>query len=371
MLVTSLLAAAVIISVIVWVRLRAAFKIFRVSMPELNVHDLESLPTVSLCIPARNETQAMTACLENALLSSYPKLEIIVLDDESHDNTGHLIKSFAHAGVRFVEGSPLPDGWLGKNHALRGLLRESSGSLILFADVDTRFSVQSISQMVAYMRSKNASMVSVLPYRYNTLRASVILATFRHFWNIIGHTSMRPAAASSAWMVKREVLESEFNSLEMLASDVRPELTIAQRLNEQGLYRFIVADSNLGVSYDKELTSQYETGIRVYYPDFGLSGVVMRIGGLVLMMAPYLMVVLGVLMQQYIVALSSFLVTILISVLNAWYLGVLRSNNYGITSLCLPFLMLREVSLLAASVVLYKRRKVTWKGRPVSIRDAS
>src|ERR1700759_1043342 len=88
---------------------------------------LKDLPSVSVCIPARNETHAMSQCLERVIASTYPKLEVIVLDDSSVDDTSVLIKAYAHAGVRFVEGSRLPKGWLGKNHALQGLLHEASG----------------------------------------------------------------------------------------------------------------------------------------------------------------------------------------------------------------------------------------------------
>jgi hypothetical protein len=49
-----------------------------------------------------------------------------VFNDQSGDNTSFLIKSFAHAGVRFIDGSPLPEGWLGKNFAQHHLYRESS-----------------------------------------------------------------------------------------------------------------------------------------------------------------------------------------------------------------------------------------------------
>src|SRR5690606_10627587 len=61
----------------------------------------KELPTVSVCIPARNETNALEDCLRSMLANDYPKLEILVLDDCSQDRTAEVIKSFAHAGVRF------------------------------------------------------------------------------------------------------------------------------------------------------------------------------------------------------------------------------------------------------------------------------
>lgn len=364
----AILGIALVVAAAIWSKLAAVFRMFRVALPTTNQVNLGAVPTVSLCIPARNETHAMTACLEQALLSTYPKLEIIVLDDGSRDGTGSLIKAFAHSGIRFVEGSPLPDGWLGKNHALRGLLRESSGEYILFADVDTHLAAGSIDRMVAYMVDKHADMVSVLPSRENTMRASAVFATFRHFWSIVGHTNKNPAVASSAWMIKRDVIQAEFAAFETVKQAVRPEKVIADTLAQRHAYRFVISDSSLGVQYEKKLSSQYETSIRIYYPDFGIGGVLARVLGLGIMLLPYCIVIFGLVSHHIALAAAAFGATLVISILNAWYLGVLRSNNYGIASICLPFLMAREIALLILSVVMYKTGRVTWKGRPVAIR---
>ena len=129
-------------------------------------------PSVSVCIPARNETHAMAQCLERVLASDYKKLEIIVFDDSSTDDTSILVRSFAHAGVRFVPGTALPEGWLGRNHALEVLAREASGTYVVFMDVDTNITPTTISQLVGYMMTENLVMASVLPGRSDTGRAS-------------------------------------------------------------------------------------------------------------------------------------------------------------------------------------------------------
>ncbi len=366
LLVCSLLIAAGVV-----VKLKKAVHLFRVTLDSNTSEKLEDLPTVSICIPARNEMHAMTMCLENALSSNYPKLEIIVLDDGSRDTTGHLIKSFAHSGVRFVEGSPLPDGWLGKNHALEALLKESSGSLVVFADVDTIIGVDSISQLVSYVKSTNADMVSVLPYRFKSYRSSVVLATFRHFWNIIGHKKSAPAVASNLWMIKRTVLVDTFQGFGLVANSVRPEREIARKLSVQGTYRFIISNKVLGVAYEKKLSSQFETSVRIYYPDFGLVGVFLRCAALLIMVAPYVIVLFGLVTHHFALAAISFAVTLVISSINAWFLDVLRSSSYGLASICLPFIMLREIYLLIKSVVMYKLGRVTWKGRPVALPKSS
>ncbi len=76
------------------------------------------LPTVSVLIPARNETVNLEECLSSLLLSDYPKLEIIVLDDCSvSKHTSDIIKNYAHAGVRFLAGNVPSNDWLAKNYA--------------------------------------------------------------------------------------------------------------------------------------------------------------------------------------------------------------------------------------------------------------
>src|ERR1700722_1166058 len=43
------------------------------------------LPSLSVAIPARNETQDLEDCLRSLIASDYPKLEILVLDDSSQE----------------------------------------------------------------------------------------------------------------------------------------------------------------------------------------------------------------------------------------------------------------------------------------------
>jgi chlorobactene glucosyltransferase len=366
MFIAIILSVVALLSVLLYIRLRHVLTLFSIDLSSLPKESLDTLPAVSLCIPARDEVHAMTTCLENALSSNYPKLEIIVLDDGSRDNTGHLIKSFAHSGVRFVEGSPLPDGWLGKNHALEGLLKESSGTYILFVDVDTQFSPDSISQMMTYMMRTKSSMLSVMPYRSKNDRISALFATLRHFWNIIGHTKVHPAVASNAWMVKRSDLEESFESFATIAQDVRPERTIAEKLKATGRYRFIVSSPSLGISYEKKLSSQYETSLRIYYPEFGLVGILLRVAGLAVFLAPFMIFSYGLITREFVDNAISFCIAIMVTSAYMHYLKRINAKINMLTYLILPLVMIREIGLLFASVLLYKIGRVTWKGRPVA-----
>src|SRR5258708_10585905 len=50
-------------------------------------------PSVSVLVPARNEALRIKPCLESLIAQNYPPLEIVVLDDESHDATAKIRRS--------------------------------------------------------------------------------------------------------------------------------------------------------------------------------------------------------------------------------------------------------------------------------------
>src|SRR5450830_1291351 len=84
------------------------------SLPE---QILKNPPLISILIPARNEAENISRCLKSLLRQDYQNLEIIVLNDNSTDTTGKVVKGFAQkdSRVRLVEGAPLEAGWTGKN----------------------------------------------------------------------------------------------------------------------------------------------------------------------------------------------------------------------------------------------------------------
>lgn len=326
----------------------------------------KDLPSVSVCIPARNEDHALTDCLQSVLLSNYPKLEIIVLDDNSVDNTSVLIKSFAHAGVRFVQGSDLPPSWLGKNYALHGLLKEASGSHVLFLDVDTRLKPNSIADMVNYMTQEEADMVSVMPIREDGIRASMVFSPLRYFWEIIFHSKLSPASAGNAWMVDKKKLKSygEFYSLK---EAIKPESHLASYFANKGRYRFLVSNPSLGVTYEKKWSSQLDTSSRLLYPALGRqwSSATIAIIDLLIFLAPLLVAValLGVI-DSFLWLLSLASVVALTALYVSYTKRVWRFG-WWVGAFVWPVVLVQEIALIVSSFIAYSRNKVTWKGRPV------
>lgn len=348
-------------------KLGFALSRFRLKQPANEQRSLEELPSVSVCIPARNETHAMTACLERVVASTYPKLEIIVLDDSSVDDTSILIKSFAHAGVRFVEGSPLPEGWLGKNHAFESLRKEASGAYILYMDVDTQIQPGTISQLMAYAAHEQAVMVSVLPQRTDNWRASVVFSGLRYFWALMLHRKKAPAVASNAWLIDSRALDDQVGGLTPHRLDVQPESHIAAYFAARHSYRFLIGSAQLGVSYEKRYQSFVETNIRLLYPMVGgrFTTGLLALVALGLLCLPIGVVMAGIVTGWSVYQSVALCFLILFGIVYATYLSYVWRRGWWLGVILWPIALVQDTILFIVSITKYAKGTVTWKGRPV------
>ena len=124
-------------------------------------------PLVSILVPARNEARNIEACVRSLLAQDYPRSQLIVLDDNSDDGTGELIRALglsAESGSRtLLAGQALPAGWAGKNWACHQLVQRARGEFLFFTDADTVHAPGMVSASVAYARERRADLVSAWP----------------------------------------------------------------------------------------------------------------------------------------------------------------------------------------------------------------
>ena len=76
--------------------------------------DLEaaaSLPTITVIVPARDEEDTIGPCVDSILATDYPadRLEVIVVDDDSADQTAERVRQRMHASVPALAGPDLED----------------------------------------------------------------------------------------------------------------------------------------------------------------------------------------------------------------------------------------------------------------------
>lgn len=115
-------------------------------------------PRISLVFAARDEQEKLPQALETLSNISYPNLEIVAVDDRSQDKTSSILDEAANRDDRFrvIHVKELPQGWLGKPHALQKAYEVSTGEWLLFTDADVRFAPDALSRAMNLVQSRNA-----------------------------------------------------------------------------------------------------------------------------------------------------------------------------------------------------------------------
>jgi glycosyltransferase involved in cell wall biosynthesis len=307
---------------------------------------------------------ALSECLERVVASKYPKLEILVLDDSSHDDTSIIIKSFAHAGVRFIPGRPLPEGWLGRNYALDTLAREASGSYVVFMDVDTFITPDTIGGLVGYLQIEKRDMVSVIPRHYDTYRANVFFGTLRYFWQFVFKQLGRKTISSSIWAITRSSLLDSLNLASDLKSNVEPEAVLARQANVS--YDCIVSNDALGIGYEKRWRSQVETSKRLLFPLFGQSifGFLVGLVMFIVLIFPIVFVITGF-MHWEVLHTVSLCLLLSYGCMYMLYLKTVWVKRWWLGIALWPYAILQEFVVFLASVWGYSFKRITWKDRSI------
>ena len=122
-------------------------------------------PRVSVVVPARDEAKRIEEALRSLVNLDYPAFEVIAVDDRSTDATGAIMDRFAaeEPRVRPLHIAALPEGWLGKCHAMQAGARLAGGELLLFTDGDVVFAPGALPRALAHARALGVGHLVAVP----------------------------------------------------------------------------------------------------------------------------------------------------------------------------------------------------------------
>ncbi len=125
---------------------------------------------LGVIIPARNEAGSLPLLLADLANQSLPPAEIIVIDDESTDDTAAL----AHAGgARVVSAAGREPGWNPKVWALTVGSRHATAPVLIFFDADVRLAPTALAALGA---SLNSGLLSAAPFHRTETRVEAFSA---------------------------------------------------------------------------------------------------------------------------------------------------------------------------------------------------
>src|SRR5919107_677419 len=132
------------------------------SKKKMFTNDPSIYPFVSVIVPARNEQDNIERCILSLLAQNYPNFEVIVIDDNSTDDTLKIMKEIeitivpVNNRLKIISLNHKPDKWTGKTWASQQGYLQSRGSILLFTDADTCYtSKDTILLTISYMQKQN------------------------------------------------------------------------------------------------------------------------------------------------------------------------------------------------------------------------
>jgi glycosyltransferase involved in cell wall biosynthesis len=145
-------------------------------LAEIPVDALPALRAVrdfdlTVIVPACNEAAAIAATLDSLLASTGLRLQILAVNDRSTDATGQIMARVAAEAIRrgsahcleVISIAVLPDGWLGKPHALATAAELALSDWILFTDGDVLFTPDALARALRFAQGERADHLVMMP----------------------------------------------------------------------------------------------------------------------------------------------------------------------------------------------------------------
>src|SRR6202166_2343907 len=212
---------------------------------------MNSSPTVSAIVPARNEETTIAAAVES--LAAQPEIkEIIVIDDHSSDGTAAALRQLSsqYAQLRVLETKELPSGWVGKNYAVSLGAAQATGEWLLFTDADGVHLPGSTAHALADAAKTGAGLVSYSPEQETRSWWEKALIPFvytrlghRYSYAEVNHPDSPEAAASGQYLLIRREEYVRIGGHAAVAGEVLEDVALA-RLAKQADVRLHFASGH-------------------------------------------------------------------------------------------------------------------------------
>ncbi len=128
--------------------------------------DRNNGPKVSIIIPARNEEHNLGRLLDSLIKQTYRNIEILVINDQSTDNTQAVIDRYKKKDKRIISYMSNPDIRLAKNgkiNALLQLIPHARGKYMLMTDADCAHATHAVEHTLNMMMKHKLSIISGFP----------------------------------------------------------------------------------------------------------------------------------------------------------------------------------------------------------------
>ncbi len=210
----------------------------------------EPSPRVVAVVPARNEADVLPRSLRSLLAQDYaPPLTVILVDDQSEDDTAEVVRRVAAAAqveVVVLRGEPRPPGWTGKVWALQqgiahaATLRDPPQYLLL-TDADIAYAPDALTHLVARARAGGLVLASLMAkLNCESLAERALIPAFIFFFQMlypfawVGRPTMRTAAAAGGCMLVEKSAFERAGGMAAIRDALIDDCALAAVMKAQG-----------------------------------------------------------------------------------------------------------------------------------------
>lgn len=198
------------------------------------------LSRVTVLIPARNEGSTIARTLLSVAGQGNGH-RIILIDDQSTDNTSIEARRLELDNLKIIEGRALPAGWTGKLWALQQGLAHVRTAYILLLDADIELIPGTLSALLAKLEQDNLQMISLMAFlRMESFWEKLLMPAFIYFFKFLypfhlANAGSRhiAAAAGGCILVRSETLNA-IGGFEVLRNALIDDCTLARHVKNQG-----------------------------------------------------------------------------------------------------------------------------------------
>lgn len=198
------------------------------------------LSRITVLIPARNEAAVIADTLRG-LATQGTGLRIILIDDQSDDQTVAIARNQQLPQLEIIPGQPLPQGWSGKLWALEQGKRKVNTDLVLLLDADIELRPGTLRALLDKFEHEHLDMLSLMArLRMQNFWEKFLMPAFIFFFKLLypfglanSAASQVAAAAGGCILIKRTMLErtGAFGTLRHCLID---DCALARKAKEQG-----------------------------------------------------------------------------------------------------------------------------------------
>lgn len=344
--------------------------------------DGESLPRLSIVVPALNEASTVEQAMRTLLRLDYPDLEIIAINDRSTDATGEILERLSREDPRLqvLHIKELPTGWLGKNHAMQRGQERASGQYVLFTDADVHFEPSALRRAVRYCEQQRADHLVVASDVVMKGFWEKLMVTFFIYLFI---TRFRPWQAANpksrayvgigAFNLVRAETFRRLGGYERIAMDVLDDVKLGKMMKrEGGRQRFLRGEDLIRVRWIEGMRGMVHGLAKNSYAGFAYNPL-LTLGAVTGLLTVNIWPILGV-----VLALAGVIgpwpgvvcgATVLAMVLAVQVTAPGETVHWSM-ALCFPVASVILVYIMLRSMVLTeKNRGIRWRGTHYRLRE--